>query len=138
LGLDAFFFLRYIRTLLTIFTNLSIVIISCLVPLNLLGGNDVASGIQGLDKYSWANIGLDHIAFYWAHLLIILLVIVFIYYTIYVELLFYVHVRNLYLILLAHRLLEIINTILVINILEEDLLILENVYDIFLDKVHFV
>ncbi len=64
--------------------------------------------------------------------------IVFICYTIYVKLLFYVHVRNSYLVLLAHRLLETINTILMTNIPKEDLLVLENMYDIFLDKVHFV
>jgi len=63
-GLDAFFFLRDIRTLLTIFTSLSVVVIPCLVPLNLLGGNDAAGGTRGLDRYSWANIGLDHTAFY--------------------------------------------------------------------------
>lgn len=68
----------------------------------------------------------------------ILLVIVFICYIIYVKLLFYVYVHNSYLISLAHRLLEVVNTILIINILEKDLLILKNVYDIFLDEVHFV
>ncbi len=138
LGLDAFFFLQYIRTLLTIFTSLLVVIISCLVPLNLLGGNDVAGGTQGLDRYSWANIGLDHSAFYWAHLLMALLVIVFICYTIYVELLFYVHVRNSYLASPAHRLLEAANTILVTDIPKKDLSILEDVYGIFLGGVYFV
>lgn len=137
-GLDAFFFLRYVRTLLTIFTSLSVVIIPCLVPLNLLGGNDVAGGTQGLDRYSWANIGLDHTAFYWAHLFMTLLVIVFICYTIYVELLFYVHVRNSYLVSPAHRLSEAANTILVTDIPEEDLPVLEDVYGIFPGGVHSV
>lgn len=134
-GLDAFFFLRYIRTLLTIFTSLSVVIIPCL---NLLGGNDVAGETQGLDRYSWANIGLDHTAFYWAHLLMALLMIVFICYTIYVELLFYVHVRNSYLVSPAHRLSEAANTILVTDIPEEDLPVLEDVYGIFPGGVHSV
>ena len=137
-GLDAFFFLRYIRTLLTIFTSLSVVILPCLIPLNLFGGNDVAGGTQGLDRYSWANIGLDHTAFYWAHLLMALLVIVFICYTIYVELLFYVHVRNSYLVSPAHRLSEAANTILVTDIPEEDLQGLEDVYGIFPGGVHSV
>ena len=137
-GLDAFFFLRYIRTLLTIFTSLSVVVIPCLVPLNLLGGNDAADGTHGLDRYSWANIGLDHTAFYWAHLAIALLVIVFICYTVYVELLFYVHVRNSYLASPAHRLLESANTILVTDIPEKDLLVLEDVYGIFPGGVHSV
>ena len=63
-GLDAFFFLRYIRTLLTIFTSISVIVISSLVPLNLLDDNDAAGRIQGLDRYSWANVELDHTAFY--------------------------------------------------------------------------
>ncbi len=64
--------------------------------------------------------------------------IVFICYIIYVKLLFYVHVRNSYLALFAHRLLKIVNTILVINIFEKDLSILKNVYNIFFDKIYFV
>lgn len=68
----------------------------------------------------------------------ILIVIVFIYYIIYVKLLFYVHVRNSYLASSAHRLLKISNTILMINIPEKDLSILENVYNIFLNEIHFV
>ena len=137
-GLDAFFFLRYIRTLLTIFTSLSVVIIPCLVPLNRLGGNDIAGGTHGLDMYSWANIGLDHTALYWAHLFMALLVIVFICYTIYVELLFYVHVRNSYLVSPAHRLSEAANTILVTDIPKEDLPVLEDVYAIFPGGAHSV
>ncbi len=137
-GLDAFFFLRYIRTLLAIFTSLSIVVILCLIPLNLLGGNDAAGVTRGLDRYSWANIGLDHTAFYWAHLAMALLVIVFIYYTIYVELLFYVYVRNSYLVSPAHRLLEAANTILVTDIPEKDLAVLEDIYGLFPGGIHSV
>ena len=137
-GLDAFFFLRYIRTLLTIFTSLSVVVIPCLVPLNLLGGNDAAGGTHGLNRYSWANIGLDHTAFYWTHLAMALLVIVFICYTIYVELLFFVHVRNFYLASPAHRRLEAANTILVTDIPEGDLPVLEDVYGIFPGGIHSV
>ena len=136
--LDAFFFLRYIRTLLIIFISLSIVVILCLVSLNLLDDNDAADETHDLDRYNWANIEIDHTAFYWAHLTIALLVIVFICYTVYVELLFYVHVRNSYLASSAHRLLKSVNTILMIDILEKDLSILKNVYDIFLDEVHYV
>ena len=136
-GLDAFFFIRYIRTLLTIFISLSIVIIPCLLPLNLLGGND-AGGTHGLDRYSWANIGPEHTAFFWAHLATALLVIAFVCYTIYVELVFYVHVRNSYLKSPAHRLSEAANTILVTDVPEKDLPVLEDVYDIFPGGVHSV
>ena len=64
--------------------------------------------------------------------------IVFICYTIYVKLLFYVHVRNFYLASFAHRFFKSVNTVLMIDIFEKDLLILKNMYDIFSDKVHFV
>lgn len=60
-----------------------------------------------------------------------LLVIVFICYTIYVELLFYVHVRHAYLTSPEHRRLEATNTILVTDIPEKDLSILEDLYSIF-------
>ncbi len=125
--LDAFFFLWYIRTLLTIFISLSIIIISSLVSLNLINDNDAADWTQDLDRYSWMNVELNHTAFYWAHLMMILIVIMFICYIIYVKLLFYVHVRNSYLASSAHRLLKIVNTILMINIFKKDLSILENV-----------
>lgn len=64
--------------------------------------------------------------------------IVFICYTIYVELLFYVHLRNSYLVSPAHHLLEAANTILVTDIPEEDLPVLEDVYGIFPGGVHSV
>ena len=67
-----------------------------------------------------------------------LLVIVFICYIIYVELLFYVHVRNSYPVSPAHRLSEAANTILVTNIPKEDLQGLEDVYGIFPGRVHSV
>lgn len=57
-----------------------------------------------------------------------LLMTVFICYTIYVELPFYVHVRNSYLVSPAHRLSEAANTILVTDIPEEDLPVLEDVW----------
>ena len=137
-GLDAFFFLRYIRILLIIFTSLSAIIIPCLVPINFLGGNDGAGRTQGLDRYSWANIGLDHTAFCWVHLVMALFVIVFVCYTIYTELLFYVQVRNSYLTSPAHRTLEAANTILVTDIPEKDLPVLKHVYGIFPGGVHSV
>ena len=62
----------------------------------------------------------------------------FIYYTIYVELLFYVYVYNLYLVLSTYRLLKAANTILVTNIPKEDLLVLEDIYSIFPSKVYSV
>ncbi len=62
----------------------------------------------------------------------------FIYYTIYVELLFYVQVYNSYLVLPIYYLLEATNTILVTNIPEEDLPVLEDMYSIFPSRVYSV
>ena len=70
--------------------------------------------------------------------MIALLVIMFICYTIYVKLLFYVHICNSYLMSSVHCLLKAVNTILMIDISEKDLSILKNVYDIFSDEVHSV
>ncbi len=67
-----------------------------------------------------------------------LLIIVFICYTIYVELLFYIHVRNSYLVSPAYYLLEAANTILVTDVPEEDFPVLEDVYGIFPGGVYSV
>lgn len=63
--------------------------------------------------------------------------IVFIFYIIYVKLFFYVHVCNFYLTSFTYCFLKFINMILMINILKKNLTILKNVYDIFLDEIHF-
>ena len=47
-GLDAYFFLRYLRMLLKIFIPLSIVILPILIPINKVGGRDT-SPIDPLD-----------------------------------------------------------------------------------------
>jgi len=44
-GFDAFFFLRYLRTLLKIFVPLSLIIIPILIPLNLFDGKNSAGSI---------------------------------------------------------------------------------------------
>ena len=70
--------------------------------------------------------------------MIALLVIVFICYTIYVELLFFVHVRNLYLASPMYHRLKAANTILVTDIPEGDLPVLEDVYGIFPGGIYSV
>ena len=96
-GLDAFFFLRYLRTLLRIFVSLSAIIIPILVPLNLVHGKHASGGVQGLDRLSWANVGLAYTNFYWAHLLVALAVAVFVCHTLCTELVEYVRIRQAYL-----------------------------------------
>ncbi|KAK3169310.1 hypothetical protein OEA41_008693 [Lepraria neglecta] len=115
-GLDAFFFLRYLRTLLKIFVPLSLIVIPVLVPLNLVHGKNAPGGVQGLDRLSWANVGLAHTSFYWAHLLMALTVTIFICHTIYAELIEYVSIRQAYLESPQHRLQAFANAILVTDI----------------------
>lgn len=115
-GLDAFFFLRYLRTLLKIFVSLSVIIIPILIPLNLVHGKNAPGGVQGLDRLSWANVGLAHTSFYWAHLTLALILVVFVCHTIYAELMEYIRIRKAYLVSPQHRLQAFANAILVTDI----------------------
>ena len=133
-GLDAFFFLRYIRTLFTVFASLSVITVPILVSMNSLGGNNAS----GLDRFSWANIGSNQTRLYWAHLVIALVVIVLICRIIYVDLTFYVCVRKSYLTSPEHRLSKAASTILVTDIPEKDIPKLNDLYSIFPGGVHSI
>jgi len=137
-GLDAFFFLRYIYILFTIFAALSVIVVLSLIPLNSLSSGNAVGENQALDRLSWVNIGLNQTGFYWAHLVMALVVIVFVCHTIHVELVFYIHVRNSYLTSPEHCLSEAVNTILVTDILKKDLSILRDLYSIFPGRVRSV
>lgn len=137
-GLDAFFFLQYIYILFTIFADLSVIVVLSLIPLNSLGSGNTVGENQALDRLSWANIRLNQTGFYWAHLVMALVVIVFVCHTIHVKLVFYIHVRNSYLTSPEHRLSEAANTILVTDIPEKDLPVLRDLYSIFPGEVHSV
>jgi len=95
--LDAFFFLRYLRTLLKIFVSLSLIIISILMSLNLVYGKNASNEVQGLNRLSWTNVKLTHISFYLAHLIMVLIVIIFVCHTIYAKLIEYIRIRQAYL-----------------------------------------
>lgn len=88
-GLDAYFFLRYLRTLLILFLLLSVILLPVLVPLNYVGGrgyryalefHNVTStsvaNVTGMDQYAWGNVRPTHASRYWAHLILAILVIV--------------------------------------------------------------
>ncbi|KAL9121807.1 MAG: hypothetical protein Q9187_001631 [Circinaria calcarea] len=81
-----------------------------------MDGKNPAGGIQGLDRLSWANVGLTHTKFYWAHLVMAMSVVVFICRTIYAELLEYTRVRQAYFTSSQHRLQVSANTILITDI----------------------
>ena len=132
-GLDAFFFMRYLNTLLKVFVLLTLLIIPILIPLNFIHEKSGSGGVQGLDTLSWADVRLAHAGFYWIHLFMALLVITYVCYTIYAELKDYVRVRQLYLVSPQHRLREFANAILVTDIPDRFLTIscLNQLYSVF-------
>ena len=138
--LDAFFFLRYLRTLLKIFVSLSLIIIFILMSLNLVYEKNASNEVQDLNRLSWANVRLTHISFYWAHLIMILIVIIFVCHTMYAKLIEYIRIWQTYLASSEHRLQAFANTILVTNILRRFLfiLVLTRLYDVFSDEVHVI
>ncbi|PVH73358.1 DUF221-domain-containing protein [Cadophora sp. DSE1049] len=124
-GLDAYFFLRYLQTLLVIFIPLALVILPILLPLNYHGGrgphyaNETAGtseegvNVKGLDVLAWGNVRPTHTHRYWAHLILALLVIVWVCGVFFTELRVYIKVRQDYLTSAEHRLKASATTVLV-------------------------
>ncbi len=139
-NLDAFFFLRYLCTFLKIFVSLSLIIILILMSLNLVYEKNASNEVQDLNRLSWANMRLIHISFYWAHLIMILIVIIFICHTIYAKLIEYIRIWQTYLASSEHRFQVFANTILVMNILRRflSILVLTRLYDVFSDEVRVI
>ncbi|KAG9234998.1 hypothetical protein BJ875DRAFT_375275 [Amylocarpus encephaloides] len=125
-GLDAYFFLRYLRTLLVIFIPLGVVLLPILLPLNSSGGrgssyalewgNDTSSthaNVTGLDELAWGNVRPTHTNRYWAHLVLAFVVIMWVCGVFFSELRVYVKVRQDYLTTAEHRLRASATTVLV-------------------------
>ena len=128
-GLDAYFFLRYLQTLLVIFIPIAVVVIPILVPLNFVGGlgrsvvngttdkNDPESSLPtGLDTLAWGNIAPKNQGRRWGHLILALLVIGWVCFVFFTELRVYVKIRQDYLTSAEHRLRASANTVLVSSI----------------------
>lgn len=93
-GLDAFFFLRFLRTVLKIFVPTAAAILPILLPLSIVHGKKPDAGVQGLNRLTWGGVGLDHSNYYWAYLVLALVVVVQSFYTIYEEFRYYVQIRH--------------------------------------------
>ncbi|KAK3936387.1 hypothetical protein QBC46DRAFT_419404 [Diplogelasinospora grovesii] len=145
-GLDAYFFLRYLQTLLVIFIPIAFVVIPILIPINYVGGlgrsvvnnatntTDAASKIPtGLDTLAWGNVAPKNQSRRWAHLVLALLVIVWVCGVFFAELRVYVKVRQDYLTSAEHRLRASANTVLVSSIPEKWLTeeALRGLFDVF-------
>ncbi|KAK4150929.1 hypothetical protein C8A00DRAFT_36463 [Chaetomidium leptoderma] len=129
-GLDAYFFLRYLQTLLIIFIPIALVVIPSLVPLNYIGGlgrevvNNATDGNKtttttipaGLDTLAWGNVAPNQQHRRWGHLALALIVILWVCGVFFSELRVYVKIRQDYLTSAEHRLRASANTVLVSSI----------------------
>ncbi|KAI0569595.1 RSN1-7TM multi-domain protein [Pyrenophora tritici-repentis] len=91
---DRYFFRRYLRSLILIFTPASLLITPILVPLNYTNGKTAVLGVSGLDALGWSNVGLDQADRYWVHLVFSLLFTGHVCWVIWNELTFYVATRQ--------------------------------------------
>ena len=141
-GLDAYFFLRYLRTLLKIFIPLALIILPILLPLNEIGGRGShfavgryanATNVTGLDQLAWGNVRPTNTDRYWAHLVLAVFVVVYVCFIFYDELRGYIRLRQAYLTSPQHRLRASATTVLVTAIPRKWLTIeaLDGLYDVF-------
>ena len=124
-GLDAYFFLRYLRTLLKIFIPLAFLILPILLPINAFKGrgpafatgeysfNNSYSNVTGLDRLAWGNVSPIKNGRYWAHFFLALVVIIYTCYVLFDELRSYIRLRQAYLTSPQHRLRASATTVLV-------------------------
>lgn len=124
-GLDAYFFLRYLRTLLKIFIPVALVILPILLPINAVGGKgpNFAEGpfnqgrtfqnVTGLDRLAWGNVRPTETNRYWAHLVLAIVVITYTCFVFFDELRGYIRLRQAYLTSPQHRLRASATTVLV-------------------------
>ncbi|SCO54602.1 related to PHM7-similarity to A.thaliana hyp1 protein [Fusarium fujikuroi] len=140
-GLDAYFFLRYLRVLLVIFVPIACVTISVLVPLNYIGGrgrefnaNQGVSGqVTGLDTFAWGNVNSHDTKRYWGHLIVSVLCVLWVLFVFSMEMRVYVTTRQTFLTSKAHRSEVAASTVLVRSIPEKWLReeLLSDVFSIF-------
>ncbi|KAI4197251.1 MAG: hypothetical protein LQ346_003039 [Caloplaca aetnensis] len=125
-GLDAYFFLRYLRTLLKIFVPLAFLILPILIPLNVVHGrgssfaigkyahNDtVYNNVTGLDLLAWGNVRPESNNRYWVHLVLAVVVVIYTCFVFFDELRGYIRLRQSYLTSPQHRLRASATTVLV-------------------------
>ncbi|EPS29391.1 hypothetical protein PDE_04340 [Penicillium oxalicum 114-2] len=128
-GLDAYFFLRFLRMLLKIFIPMGFLILPILLPLNRVGGkgttfqNDTVTSngtrtgdrwnVTGLDQLAWGNVKPEHTSRYWAHCVLAVIMICYVCAVFFDELRGYIRMRQAYLTSPQHRLRASATTVLV-------------------------
>lgn len=131
-GLDAYFFIRYLRMLLKIFTPMLVIIAPILLPLNQKSSR--GNPAEGLGKLTIGNVDSSLAGSrLWAHLILSVLSVFWILYNIYYELRSYIRVRQAYLTSPQHRIRASATTVLVTGIPAKWLTIeaLDGLYDVF-------
>ncbi|EFY85524.1 DUF221 domain protein, putative [Metarhizium acridum CQMa 102] len=129
-GLDAYFFLRYLKTLLVIFVPICFVVLPILIPINYVGGLgreiDISDSARnssnsktvptGLDTLAWGNVTPQNTGRYTAHLIMAILVVIWVCTVFFLELRVYIKIRQDYLASPEHRLRASATTVLVSGI----------------------
>lgn len=130
-GLDAYFFLRYLRMLLKIFLPMAIIILPILLPINRYSGPNGASGLDLLSISNVRRAVQSHRL--WAHLILAVAVIMWVCYVTYKEMRGYISVRQAYLTSPQHRIRASATTVLVTGIPKKWLTVeaLNGLYDVF-------
>ncbi|KAH8659407.1 hypothetical protein BGZ61DRAFT_370499 [Ilyonectria robusta] len=128
-GLDAYFFLRYLKVLLVIFIPIASIFMPILLPLNFIDGRGYqlngnakdpagtnTSQVSGLDTLAWGNVRPQNTSRYSAHLMLAILVVVWVCSVFFLELRAYIKVRQDYLTSAEHRLRASATTVLINSI----------------------
>ena len=132
-GLDAYFFIRYLRMLLKVFAPMLIIILPILLPINARSAPNGDSK-EGLSRLTIGNVDSKVVGDrLWAHLVLAVLSIFWILYNIYYELRSYIRVRQAYLTSPQHRIRASATTVLVTGIPARWLTVqaLDGLYDVF-------
>ena len=67
-GLDAYLFLRFLKTMLRMYGAWAISVMPCLISLNVRAGSAPSEiHLGGLDRWNWGNVSGDNVTYYWAH-----------------------------------------------------------------------
>lgn len=121
-GMDAYFFLRYLRMCLKIFCPMALIIMPILIPLNVADGkstrtiNGTHYNVTGLDTLAWSNVSPAHTDRYWAHLVLAVGVIIWVCFVFHEELMHYISKRHEFLSSASHRLKASSTTVLMTDI----------------------
>ena len=124
-GMDAYFFLRYLRMCLKTFVAMALIIMPILIPLNVIDGKSTNSiggtryNVTGLDTLAWSNVSPERTNRYWAHLVLAVCVVIWVCFIFHNELMHYILKRHEFLSSRSHRLKASSTTIFIADIPRE-------------------